>query len=128
MGYKLKKTIKVSKLSKDLALNWVGEDYIIKNIAPLCNSNTGSLTYSKNKLIGKKKAAIICYDTDLNPEDKNTYILSENPRLDFIRALYYLEKEVGFSIWKKKSYIHPTVIIGENVVIENGCYIGKNCV
>jgi UDP-3-O-[3-hydroxymyristoyl] glucosamine N-acyltransferase len=35
---------------------------------------------------------------------------------------------MGFSTWSKRSEIHPTSIIGQNVVIENGCVIGEKTV
>ena len=56
------------------------------------------------------------------------YLISDNPRLDFIHILSFLESSVGFSTYEFPSEIHPTVKLGHNVVIEDGCYIAEDVI
>ena len=126
MGYQLKNTIKVSELSSKLDLKWTGQDHKVCMISPLEQTELGCLTYSNNKKISSENITIICNASDITSENSNAYILSESPRLDFIRALHYLQSEIGFLTWLEETFIHTTAQIGENVVIEKGCYVGEN--
>ena len=126
MGYQLKNTVKVSELSSKLDLKWSGQDHKVCMISPLNQTELGCLTYSNRKEIDAENISIICNASDITSQNGNAYILSENPRLDFIRALHYLHNEIGFLSWQEESFIHATAQIGENVVIEKGCYIGEN--
>lgn len=126
MGYQLKNTVKVSELSSKLNLKWTGLDHKLCMISPLDQAELGCLTYSNRKKIDAENISIICNASDITSENGNAYILSENPRLDFIRALQYLQSEIGFVTWQEETFIHATAQIGKNVVIEKGCYIGEN--
>lgn len=55
-------------------------------------------------------------------------LISVNPRFDFIRALEIINSAVGFEIDETKPLIHPSVKLGQNVVIENGVSIGAGTV
>jgi UDP-3-O-[3-hydroxymyristoyl] glucosamine N-acyltransferase len=60
--------------------------------------------------------------------ETNGFIISENPRLAFIKLLNYLCAEVGFSVWDQPPDIHSSVKLGSNVVIENGCVVGAGSI
>lgn len=129
MGYRLKHSMKISVLAKSLNLDWSGEDIEISSVAPLDAADSGDLTFSKELLLDTTGVAIICSESsNFEPNNKNGQLFSDNPRLDFIRALNYLCDEIGFNTWSFPSEIHPTAVIGQNVVIENGCSIGENVI
>src|SRR5690606_29043197 len=71
---------------------------------------------------------VVPIDANLKSLDTLGYLLSNNPRLDFIRVLSYLEEFIGFATYDFPSEIHPTAKIGENVVIESGCKIAEGVV
>jgi UDP-3-O-[3-hydroxymyristoyl] glucosamine N-acyltransferase len=54
--------------------------------------------------------------------------MSESARLDFARALAYLESCAGFVWSTTEPQIHPTVTIGRHVVIGNGVVVGEGSV
>ncbi|MFY0640143.1 MAG: hypothetical protein JXR16_03785 [Bermanella sp.] len=129
MGYRLKYSVKISVLAEFLDLKWSGEDIEISSVAPLNTADSGDLTFSKELLFDTAGVAIICPETsNLEPNNKNGHLFSDSPRLDFIRALNYLCDEIGFNTWSSPPEIHPTAVIGQNVVIEDGCIIGENVI
>jgi UDP-3-O-[3-hydroxymyristoyl] glucosamine N-acyltransferase len=78
--------------------------------------STGDATSESNVVIGK-----------LSNQSTNL-IVSESPRLDFIRAILIIDTEIGFKRDSKSPIIHSSAQIGRNVVIENGVSIGKNTI
>ena len=126
MGYQLKKQINVSALAAALELEWTGENNKITSICSLNDTENYCLTFSKNQHVDEKKITVICDETQIENKNENGYILSSDPRYDFVRALSYLKIENGFATWNTESIIHPTTSIGKNVVIESGCSIGSN--
>ena len=131
MGYTLNRVVAVKDLNNVLGLscNNQREDQFITNVAPSNKATKGSLTFSKS-LLAEESGSLVIIPRGLEvPYNSQTqYIFSENPRLDFIRALDYLCENIGFSHFEFESQIHPSVKIGNNVVIENGCIIGENSI
>lgn len=129
MGYQLNKSITLSELAKALDLERRGSDLLIKGVSSLSLAQANELTFSKQLLKDSNNLGLITSDS---PDDvknwSNGYLLSTNPRLDFIRALSLLEDSLGFSTYDSMAEVHPTVITGQNVVIEKGCYIGENTI
>lgn len=101
----------------------------ITNVAPSSAITEGSLSFSKTLLDSDLKCTILIADNVELPNDsKCTYIPCKNPRLAFIQALEYLDTNIGFKHLDFDSKIHPTVKIGQNVIIERGCKIAENVV
>ncbi|CAM4405256.1 UDP-3-O-[3-hydroxymyristoyl] glucosamine N-acyltransferase [Acinetobacter dispersus] len=128
MGYQLNQVIKLSDIAQYLDLEFKGLDIEINGVAPLKLCQSNELTFSKTFDPNLNNSAFILSDMEGADLDKNGYIISDKPRLDFIRALDYLSKEIGFSSYNYSSEIHPSVQIGQNVVIERGCKIAEGVV
>ena len=129
MGYRLKNTIKVSELTGLLGLEFYGEDIDVQGVSTLDDQEVGYLVFSKNT--GKALNSSIVVEPINNELDRKsdinyTSIISENPRLDFIRLLDVLDESIGFSTYDFESKIHESVVMGPNVVIESGCIVGEN--
>ncbi|MFT6908675.1 MAG: UDP-3-O-[3-hydroxymyristoyl] glucosamine N-acyltransferase [Oleiphilaceae bacterium] len=129
MGYQLKNELMLSEIAGELNIEHFGLDVIVRSVGPADIAKPGDLTYSKLSIVDGDGLSIIL------PKNGNTldgtrsgFLLSDNPRLDFIRALSFLQTKIGFTTWNKPTEIHPTAIIGQNVVIEDGCYIGENTI
>jgi UDP-3-O-[3-hydroxymyristoyl] glucosamine N-acyltransferase len=96
------------------------------NICSLFEGNPEGLSFCSIKgdsalpLLEESKAGIILCWNDVNPTviENKTLLLIENPRLWFIRCANHFFPKKG------QSGIHPSVIIGENCVIEDDVYIG----
>jgi len=129
MGYKLKKPVLLSELASKLSTQWVGFDVVIEGVAPSSNISRSEITFSK-KLPYKIDGVV--FITPNQPDQESTksngFIISKNPRLEFIKALTILENEIGFSTWEAPAEIDPSAKIGQNVVIENGCFVGANSI
>lgn len=129
MGYKLRETVLLSEISNKLNLELKGIDLLVAGVAPFSDYEAGELSFTKD-LSGFKKGAALVINKDSVCEKLDTtgYLLSENPRLDFIRILSFLESTKGFATYDFPSDIHPSVQIGKNVVIEDGCKIAEGVV
>ncbi len=127
MGYRLKTSILVSKLAAACQLSYQGDDFLIQGVSTLDEQESNYLVFSKESGLGRCGSIVI---EPTRNERPNTYtaLESDNPRLDFIRALSYLNSNIGFSTYDFASEIHTSVILGPNVVVENGCRIAEGVV
>lgn len=129
MGYQLKNKVRLSKIAKKLGLELKGVDVLIEGVAPISACKSGDISFTNNLTEGLCNIALIVPNDSLIPKDRVCgYLLSDNPRLDFIRILSYLQSSIGFSTYEFSSEIHSTVKLGENVVIEDGCHIAENVI
>lgn len=130
MGYRLKKTIRASELAMELNLELLGRDVSISEVATLRAVSSGSLTFSTGTLdVGELSDCVIIMPSGSEgAKQYMAHLVSDNPRLDFIRALDFLMHNIGFAIYLEEPVVHPTVRIGRNVVIENGCVVGEGAV
>lgn len=129
MGYQLNNEIMLSEIASELNIKHFGLDVLIKAVGPADIAKSGDLTYSKLSIVDRDGLAIVLPKNGNEIDGShNGFLLSENPRLDFIRVLGFLQARIGFSTWNKPAEIHSTAIIGQNVVIEDGCYVGENTI
>lgn len=129
MGYKLNTPIWLSVLAEKLSLQWIGSDILVESVAPSNSAVASDITFAKvipGQVSGV--AVITKAHTDEANSNINGFVITENPRLTFIKVLGLLEKEIGFSTWDEPAVIHPSAKIGKNVVIENGCIVGENSI
>lgn len=124
MKYKLKESIIASKLSKalDMAFN-APKDYEIRYVSQSKHADAGTLSFSTSETSDdlNSQALFICKN-ELNLKYK---LVSNKPRLDFIKTIQYIEEGVGF-INDFESNVHSSVSIGKNVVIEEGVFIDED--
>lgn len=129
MGYQLKHSVLLSDLAKQLDLAFKGADIEVRGVAPFNNVASGELSFTKEISVTVPKIGLIVpKGTDIKGADSLGVIFSDNPRLDFIRALAFLEASIGFATYDFPSDIHPSVKLGQNVVIENGCKLAEGVV
>lgn len=128
MGYRLNKAVLLSSIAKDLELEFLGKDCDIKSVAPLSQCQKGDITFTKTLVEVEEGTILVAPSTiGLNAESYSI-LISNNPRLDFIRVLNLLEKEIGFSTYVFPPKIHPSAILGRNTIIEDGCIIHENVI
>jgi UDP-3-O-[3-hydroxymyristoyl] glucosamine N-acyltransferase len=98
-------------------------------VAPSSHVERSEITFSKGL---PDKVDGVVFITPNQPDQESTesngFIIAENPRLEFIKALILLENEIGFSTWDAPAEIDPSAKIGQNVVVENGCVVGANSI
>ncbi len=126
MVYFLKEPYSSIKLANALGLRVVGEDVLIQSISSVSTLESGCLAFSKAPVsIGQDMVVI---GLGHFASQQASLLESTTPRLDFIRALDYLERMVGFNLYDFESQIHSSARIGKNVVIERGCIIEEGVV
>jgi UDP-3-O-[3-hydroxymyristoyl] glucosamine N-acyltransferase len=111
-------------LARVLGLGAVGPDLPIRSIAPLSMLSEDCLCFSKRPLVDplSDRVTVICAD----PKNAGTasVIVSPVPRLDFARALAWIDDNNGIAKPRVPPIIHPTAKVGNNVFIGDGAIIG----
>lgn len=130
MDHKLKTKIKLSWLSQKLNLEFVGDDIDINNICSISNITDQGLAFAKeiDSILSLKPASAVIICSDITDKKDFSYLISQNPRFDFIRAMEIIEAETGFYYPDKPAIIDETAQVSPSAVIENDVIIGKGCV
>jgi len=125
MGISLKREIKASKLAAMLGCPLDGPDVSISSVATLDESESGSLSFCTGvDFSGVDGALVIASESGSD----GTFLIAENPRLTFARALLKIDIEVGFNTSEAAPEIHSSATIGENVSLGKGVSIGEGTV
>lgn len=127
MGYELRNPIVTSELCDKLNLEYSGIDIKILGVTSIDDQMPGFLIFSKSLSELKPGSIGICPESELHADGVTT-IFTNSPRFEFIRALDFLARTVGFNTFDFSSEVHPSVEVGQNVVIERGCIIHENVV
>ena len=126
MIYRLAKRVTLGWLCDALSAKHNGStDHAIDGVASVDEAEEASLSFFKNTHTIEDRTGVIISHPDCG---YTPAIFSNNPRLDFIKALYILEQKIGFSHDYPAPEIHPTAIIGENVAISNGVKVNENTI
>ena len=123
MRNRLEKSVKASQLAAELGLPWEGEDVAIAVVTPLSAVLPGALTFATRALPAELPAGT-CVITREKPPS-GAWIRSDEPRLDFIKALLVLERLGPFTRATEEAQIHPTAVIAPGVSIGKGVVIGE---
>jgi acetyltransferase-like isoleucine patch superfamily enzyme len=124
----LKQAISARWLCGQMGLELIGPDRDINEICPLDSLEEGGLSFL---LPGRKVDTLRCGTVVASKEFSfkgASVIGSPDPRLDFIRAQYVLEKFPGYERASAPPRIHPSARVAPGAVIENGVVIGEGSV
>jgi len=126
MPEKILSSFKVSKISKFLDKQFIGNDIKINKICSIgkvLNNSISFINEKEQKIDQSKKSLIIAIDNYKIDRNSNcTFIYSSNPKLDFIKILNH------FFLKENKKKISDTVIIGKNCKIKKNVFIGEHTV
>lgn len=129
MVYPLKEPISAQTLAEYLGSELIGGPTAITSVASLENAVSGSLVFASKPEVPRTTGSICITRVRQAPSEKVSFIYSLNPRLDFIRALIWLEEKRGFLLCRPvESIVHESVQLGRNVVIEPGCTLAEGVV
>ena len=123
MNIFFKRKIQAFEIAEALSLPLIGDpNQQLSYIDTLVSKKSETLKFSKS-LIKNHLSGIVIGDKS---QDAETLLVSENPRLDFCKALTFLfdNEFVNFSI--QETNIHPSVQIASSAIIEKGVKIGAN--
>lgn len=127
MSTRLKSAISVSELARGLGLPYEGKDFGLESVQALSAVCERSLTFMTLLEVRAlpDKVAVLCATS---PGSATTWVIAEQPRLAFVKALAWLDREVGFDRPDSEPQIHPSVTIGSGVSIGRGVVIGEGTV
>jgi UDP-3-O-[3-hydroxymyristoyl] glucosamine N-acyltransferase len=124
----LKQAISARWLCGQMGLELIGPDRDISEICPLDSLEEGGLSFL---LPGRTVDALRCGTVVASEAFRlkgASVIGSPDPRLDFIRAQYLLEKFPGYERASAPPKVHPSARVAPSAVIENGVEIGEDTV
>jgi UDP-3-O-[3-hydroxymyristoyl] glucosamine N-acyltransferase len=130
MDRKLKRPVSASELAEYLGLTLRHNDIAMTSVANVEDAGMGALCFAKTLRWANEASdeCMLITSPELAVDRRGSSLVSVNPRLDFARALTYLECCVGF-VWSEASpEIHPTAQVGQYVVLGKGVVIGAGSV
>jgi UDP-3-O-[3-hydroxymyristoyl] glucosamine N-acyltransferase len=130
MGRKLKQPVSAKELAEHLGLELRHGDMTITSVDGVTEAQVGSLCFAKSDLwSGQVKSGCLLLTAPGSATSRyEPTLLSDSPRLDFARALVYLEHRAGFVWDEAPPRIHPTARIGQHVVLGKGVEIDEGSV
>lgn len=131
MGRKIKSDITAFHLASELDLELIGDkNVLVKQVDSVDLATDGSLCFAKNSNWAMKAShtAILIASFADAVNRKGVTLVSRQPRLDFARALSFLEKYSGFEWASEEPFVDRSARIGRNVVLGKGVYVGANTI
>lgn len=117
-----------SQLALALGLPLKGLDLPLTAVNSLPEIKTGSLSFARNQMgVPIDRAATIIGVAEEN-SGAGAVIVSNNPRLDFARALQWIKAAGGFEGTRRPPELHPTVVVGKGVFIDDDVTVGKGTI
>lgn len=125
MQYCIKHKISAFELSTALNLRFEGiQSQLIHSIGSLANINSNVLKFSNKHQDDFTNGIVI----GLAGTNADSLIVSENPRLDFCRALDFLITSEFLVKTKTKAQIHNAALISNSAIIEDDVVIGSGTI
>lgn len=122
-----------SQIADFLNKELIGQDVDVTTFSSLSNLTKHSLVFAKKYAkdyadalsLANNSLAIVC--EEFAGKLSIPHIISENPRLDFMRVVseFFVEKDIPLGI-HPSAIIEDGAVIGKNVSIGAHCYIGNN--
>ena len=128
MGHQLKRTIAASELAQWCGLRLIGDDLNVESVAPLSNHGDGVLCFAKAIPSESISDRTVLIAHEGAAEKAPCVLVAANPRLEFARALDFIEKNVGFAQPNAAPIIHPSAQISPHAVIAPGVEIGARTI
>jgi len=141
-----KNRIMASDIAGFLGAKLFGEDLEVLSVCPIDQVESNTLTFARQYKveyaaeINKNPLSLIICNEEYMDKIRASYIVSDNPRLDFLRVIEHFFAEKEDIQMDKSARIHPEAtlgkdlsigafsVIGPQVVIGDGGRIGNNVV
>ena len=123
-----------SEIATMLALSLVGVDRRLTHIASLSEMQPGALGFATEGASHSSEGGTLIAALSAERGDGNTFLVSTNPRLDFIRALRGLKREgllldiTPTGTIDESAKIHPTATVEAGADIGEGVTVGEYAV
>lgn len=127
MGNELNHSVSSHELAAALGLRAIGKERAISHVLPLTQVSGGALCFSKQIPVTLPPDTVVIAPTVLEGMDA-TVLLSDRARLDFARALVWIDATIGFHSPGEPPVIDKTVELGIACAIGNGVQIGAHTI
>lgn len=128
MDYQITLDITSAEIAAALGLTLQGSVLPVRVIKPVSAACAGALCFAKpGRQFSIETPATVIAGPVANT-GAGCVIESSNPRLDFARALAWIDSQAGFSRPTDPPQVHPTARIGAGSVLANGVQIGAHTV
>jgi len=126
MSTRLKRAVRGSELAKALARTFEGQDVDLRAVAPLSAPREGALLFMTRRatLTLPPKVVVLAAERPA----AIAWIPTEWPRLDFVKALRWLDEHAGFEGYEGEPQVHLSARIGGGTTIGRGVVIGERTV
>lgn len=126
MSTRLKSAVSVSELAQGIGLPFEGEDFGLVSVQALSAVCERSLVFMTRLEVRPlpDKVAVLCATSP----GSATWVVAERPRLAFVKALAWLDREAGFDRPEGPPQIHPSVTMGSGVSVGRGVVIGEGTI
>lgn len=120
--------MKCKEIAEFLEKELYGEDIEISGYSSLSGLKSNTLVFAKkytddfSKVLSSAKSVLAIVCEEYADKLSIPYILSNNPRLDYLRVVSEFFTEEEFS-----KGIHPTAIVEEGAVIGTNVFVGAHC-
>lgn len=130
MGRKLKQAVPASVLANHLGLELRHGDVEVSCVAGITEALAGALCFAKSEswVVKAQRGCLLLTSPALARSRTEPTLISESPRLDFARAVAFLEQHAGFLWSEAPAKVHPTAKVGQYVVLGSGVEIGEGSV
>jgi len=143
---KKNKSIKAYEIAHFLGAKLFGENINIKNVVPINLLTEHSFAFVKKfsneyvDLINSCPSSLVICTDEYKDKIRSSYIISDNPGLDFLRAIenfFYPSRSIGINatakvdpnaLLGKDTFIGANTVIGPEVSIQDGTSIFHNVV
>lgn len=120
--------IPAKDISDAIGLRLCGPDILVSNVSQLTDIKPNSIVFAKKFseeykcLLNRHPDVLAIVVEAYNNQLSCSYIVSPNPRLDYIRVIrkFFMPDMEG-------DFIHPSAVISEKAHIGKNVYIGSNC-
>lgn len=124
MGHQLSQPLRAQDLADRLGLPCRGDGLSIVGVAPLSALVPGALCFAKVPPPEGLPVPAVAIAPPTTQCGAGVVIESDNPRLDFARALHLLADAPGFEPPQAPAHVHPTARISASAVLGRGVRIG----
>lgn len=128
MDHKVKPGVTSRILAEALGLELTGPELPITCVSALSSRSDGALCFDKSGSGPSVAESATVIAASAATAGRASVIISGNPRLDFARALVWLEKGGLLARALRPARVDPSARIGQGVVLGNGVEIGRNTV
>lgn len=126
MSTRLKRPVRVSELARALARSFEGDDFDLEGVAPLSAPREGALTFMARQATPTfpPKVAVFAVERP----GSAAWLPSDRPRLDFLKALLWLDEAARFERYENDPQVHPSVRVGSGTSLGRGVVVGEGSV